>query len=105
MVARRHLSCSKVENEETKRDEEKWSDRECEKLSFLVSDVEAAAAVLIRHSHRGLENLLRWRFRRRIVLQPVLGERDVESDDDAEDSGEPRRVLEDYAHSHAQAEV
>lgn len=60
---------------------------------------------LIAHSHRCLENLLRGPFWRGIRYQPVFREGNINADDDAEDCGEPRWILENYAHSHAEAQV
>lgn len=57
------------------------------------------------HSHCSLQHLLcRW-FWRGVCPHPVLRQRNVQSDDDAEDCGEPCRVLENYAHSHAETSV
>lgn len=57
------------------------------------------------HSHCRLEHLLCRRFGSGVCPQPVLRQRNVQSDDDAEDCGKPRRVLENYANSHAEPSV
>lgn len=76
-------------------------------LWCCISETEVALHVSA-HSHRRFKNFLRrwlWIQSLRILLYPILGERDVNRYDNTEDCGQPSRVLENNAYCHTQTEI